>query len=115
MYLGATMQSPPPQYLYRTVLFHPPESDRLADRIHAQISQLTAEKDKVESSAKYLDFSWEGHRKEAFFSESTPHKMKIAVQLENLIKQENIFRTIKVTRQEQYVNPEWESFQTGKR
>lgn len=109
------MQSQPPQYLYRDVPYHPPEVDHLADRIHVQINQLTAEKDKMESSAKYLDFNWEGHRKESFFSEMDPHKRKVLAQLENLIEQENIFRAIKVTRREQYINPEWEAYQRGRR
>jgi uncharacterized protein YukE len=109
------MQSPPPQYLYRTVLYHPSEADRLANLIFKKINQLTTEKDKVESSAKYLDFNWEGHRKESFFSEIDPHKRKINAQLENLIKQEKFFRTIKVTRQEQDVNPEWEAYQRSGR
>jgi uncharacterized protein YukE len=112
---GVIMQSPPQQYLYRDVPYHPPEADRLADKILEKIRQLTAEKDKVESSARYLDSNWEGHRKEAFVSEVDPHKRKIIAQLENLKKQEKIFRTIKVTRREQYVNPEWEAYQRGRR
>ncbi len=107
------MASIPPQYLYRDVLFHPPEADRLADKILAQIHLLTMEKDRVESSAKFLDFNWEGHRKDSFISEIDPHKRKIIPQLENLIKQEKYFRTIKVTRREQYVNPDWEAYQRG--
>jgi hypothetical protein len=109
------MPTPPQQYLYREVQFHPPEADRLADRILEKIRQLTAEKDKVESSAKYLDFSWEGHRKEVFISEVDPHKRKNAAQLENLIKQEKFFRAIRVTRREQYTNPDWEAYQRGSR
>jgi len=109
------MQPPPQQYLYRDVQFHPPEADHLADKILDKIRQLTAEKDKVESSAKYLDSNWEGHRKEVFVSEVDPHKRKIIEQLESLIKQEKFFRTIKVTRREQYVNPEWETYQRGRR
>jgi hypothetical protein len=109
------MQTPPQQYLYREVLFHPPEADRLAEEIFNRIRQLTAEKEKVESSYKFLDFNWEGHRKEAFFSEVDPHKSKIVAQIEHLIKQENFFRSIKVTRREQYVNPEWEAYQRSVR
>lgn len=109
------MQPSPPQYLYRDVPFHPPEADHLADKMLERIHQLTMEKDKAEFSYKYLDFNWEGHRKELFFSEIDPHKSKIIAQLENLIKQEKFFRTIKVTRREQYLNPEWEAYQRGTR
>lgn len=105
----------PPQYLYRDVSYHPPEADRLADKILEKVRQLTAEKEKLESSAKYLDFNWEGYRKDAFISEVDPHRRKIIAQFENMAKQEIFFRTIKVTRREAYVNPEWEAYQRGKR
>jgi hypothetical protein len=109
------MASIPPQYLYRDVLFHPPEANHLADKIADKIRQLTSEKEKVESSSKYLDFNWEGHRKEAFISDADPHRRKFFTQIENLIKQEKFFREIKVTRHEQYVNPAWEAYQSGRR
>jgi hypothetical protein len=109
------MTSLPPQYLYHDVQFHPPEADRLADKILEKIRQLTAEKEKVESSSNYLDFNWEGHRKEAFVSDVDPHRRKIISQLDNLIHQERFFRTIRVTRREQYLNPDWEAHQRGKR
>jgi uncharacterized protein YukE len=109
------MTSPPPQYLYRDVQFHPPEADRLADRILEKIRHLTMEKDKVGSSANYLDNNWEGNRKQAFISEVDPHKRNIITRLENLIKQEKFFRTIRVNRREQYVNPDWEAYQRGRR
>jgi uncharacterized protein YukE len=109
------MTSPPPQYLYRDVQYHPPEADRLADRILEKIRQLTVEKDKVKSSANYLDSNWEGRRKNAFVSEVDPNKRKLVEQLERLTKQEKFFRTVKVTRREQYVNPEWEAYQRGRR
>jgi hypothetical protein len=109
------MTSPPPQYLYRDVQFHPPEADRLADKILEKIRQYTLEKDRVDSSAKYLDFNWDGHKKEAFISEADPNRRKIIVQLENLIRQEKFFRAIRVTRREQYVNPAWEAYKRGRR
>jgi len=109
------MTSSPPQYLYRDVQFHPPEADRLADRILEKIRHVTVEKDQVNTSANYLDSNWEGHRKEAFVSEADPQKRKMIDQLEHLRKQEQFFRTIRVTRREQYVNPEWEAFQRGRR
>ncbi len=108
------MQSSPPQYLYRDVPCHPPEADHLADRILVKIQQLTLEKEKIESSIKYLDINWEGHQKEIFLSEVDPRRRKIITQLENLIKQEKFFRTIKVTRKEQFINPEWEAYQRSK-
>ena len=114
MYWGDIMQPPPPQYLYRDVSFHPPEADRLADKILEKIRQLTAEKDRLESSAKYLDFNWEGNRKEDYISDIDPHRRKIIEQLENMTKQEKFFRTIKVARREQYVNPEWEAYQRSR-
>jgi hypothetical protein len=105
------MSTPPPQYLYRDVQFHPPEADRLADKILEKIRQLEGEQKKVDSSINYLDFNWEGHRKDSFITEVDPHKRAIATTLENLIKQEKFFRTIKVTRREQYINPDWENYQ----
>jgi hypothetical protein len=114
MYLGELMATLPPQYLYRDVQFHPPEADRLADMIRDRIRLLTGEKEKVDTSANYLDFNWEGHRKERFFSEVDPSKRKFAEQLENYRKQEQFFRTIKVTRREQYTNPAWEAAQRGR-
>jgi hypothetical protein len=108
------MQSPPQQYLYRDVPCHPPEANHLADRILVKIQELTLEKDKIESSVKYLDFNWEGHQKEVFLSEVDPYRRNILAQLENLRKQEKFFRTIKVTRKEQYINPEWEAYQRNK-
>ncbi|MBN2083756.1 MAG: hypothetical protein JW748_00930 [Anaerolineales bacterium] len=109
------MISPPPQYLYRDVQYHPPEADRLADKILEKIRQFTMEKDKVETSSRYLDSNWEGRRKETFVSEADPHKRKTLEELEHLRKQEQYFRTIKVTRREQYVNPDWEAWQRGRR
>jgi hypothetical protein len=109
------MTSSPPQYLYRDVQFHPPEADRLADRILEKIRQLTMEKEKAESSANYLDINWEGHRKQSFISEVDPHKRKLSEQLKLLRDQEQYFRTIRVTRREQYLNPAWEAHQRGRR
>ncbi len=105
------MQPSPQQYLYRDVQIHPPEADRLADKIAERIRLLSVEKDKLESSARYLDSTWEGHRKEAFISDIDPHRRKIVAQIENLMKQEKFFRSIKVTRREQYLNPAWEASQ----
>ncbi len=109
------MTSPPPQYLFRDVQFHPPEADRLADRILEKIRHLTMEKDTVGSSANYLDNNWEGNSKQAFLSEVDPHKRNLITRLENLIKQEKFFRSIRVNRREQYVNPDWEAYQRGRR
>jgi uncharacterized protein YukE len=109
------MTSSPPQYLYRDVQYHPPEADRLADQILEKIRQITPEKDKVETSTNYLDTNWEGHKKSAFISEVDPNRRKFITQLENLIRQEKFFRTIRVNRREQYVNPEWEAYQRGRR
>jgi hypothetical protein len=109
------MQSSPQQYLYREVPYHPPEADRLADLLLNKLRLLIIEKDKVESSANYLDNSWEGHRKQSFISEVDPHKRKLSEQLKFLRDQEQFFRTIKVNRREQYVNPEWEAYQRSRR
>jgi uncharacterized protein YukE len=103
------MQPPPQQFLYRDDQIHPPEADRLADKILEHIRQLNAEKEKVETSARHLDSTWEGHRKETFVSDFDPHRRKIITQIENLMKQEKFFRSIQVTRREQYLNPAWEA------
>jgi hypothetical protein len=109
------MNSSPPQYLYRDVHYHPPEADRLADRMLEKIRQLTLARDKVDSSARFLDFNWEGHKKTVFISEADPNRRTIIVQIENLTKHERFFRTINVTRREQYVNPDWEAYQRERR
>jgi uncharacterized protein YukE len=108
------MATLPPQYLYRDVQFHPPEADRLADKIAQKIRELTAQKDTVHTSANNLDFSWEGQRKSKFMAEVDPHKRKLIEQIENLTRQEKFFRAIKVTRREQYVTPAWEAAQRGR-
>src|SRR4030042_2829232 len=99
------MTSAPPQYLYRDVQYHPPEADRLADRILEKIRHITVEKDKVETSTNYLENTWEGNRKQAFVSAADPNRRKSIAPLETLITQEKFFRTIRVHRREQYVNP----------
>jgi uncharacterized protein YukE len=109
------MTSAPPQYLYRDVQYHPPEADRLVDRIVEKIRQLTIEKDKVNTSANYLDSNWEGRRKNAFVSDVDPNKRKLVEYLEKLTAQEKFFRTLKVNRRDKYVNPEWEAYQRGRR
>jgi len=107
------MKSPPPQYLYRDVLFHPPEADRLADKLAEVIRQVGAEQTGIDSSMSFLKFNWEGCRKENFLSEAAPHQNKIALEIEHLRKQESFFRKIRVTRRESYINPEWETYQKG--
>jgi hypothetical protein len=109
------MTSPPPQYLFRDVPYHPPEADRLADRILEKIRHLVMEKDKVESSKNYLDNNWEGHRKQTVISEVDPNRRKVIAQIEHLTRQEKFFRAIRVNRREQYVNPDWEAYQRGRR
>jgi hypothetical protein len=109
------MQQQPPQYLYRDVLFHPPEADRMADRIREKINQLTMEKAQVETTTRELDFTWEGNRKTAWIADAAPHKGKADESVEYLVQQENNFRNLKVTRREQYLNPDWEAYQRGKR
>jgi hypothetical protein len=108
------MKSPPPQYLYRDVVFHPPEADRLADKIAEKIRQLTNGKETVLNSVNNLDFNWEGHKKEQFTTDVDPHKRKFTDHLENLIRQEKFLRALKVTRRESYPNPAWEAYQRGK-
>jgi hypothetical protein len=112
--LGGSMKPPPPQYLYRDVPFHPPEADRLADTLAAVIRRISGEKSAVDSSNNSLNFNWEGRRKEDFVSEAAPHANKIASEIEYLRTQEAFFRTIRVTRREPYLNPEWEAFQSAK-
>ncbi len=109
------MTSSPPQYLYRDVQYHPPEADRLADRILEKIRRLTMEKDKVETSTNYLDNNWEGHRKQTVISEVDPNRRKVIAHIEHLTRQEKFFRTLRVNRREQYVNPDWEAYQRGRR
>lgn len=109
------MKSSPPQYLYRDVLYHPPEADCLAEKILDTIRLLPDKHAKVDTSAKYLDSHWEGHQREKFASEADPHKRKFLEQLDYLKRQEKYFRSLEVSRREQYVNPEWEAYQRCKR
>ncbi|MBN1439785.1 MAG: hypothetical protein JW929_10280 [Anaerolineales bacterium] len=87
----------------------------MADKLLEKIRFLTAEKEKVESSSRFLDFNWEGRKKEGFMHETNPHGKKIIDQIESYRAQERLFRSIKVNRREQYLNPEWESYQRGNR
>jgi flagellar biosynthesis/type III secretory pathway chaperone len=104
------MTTPPSQYLYRDVLFHPPEADHLADKILQKIRELTSQKETLLASVNYLDFNWEGQRKDKFIADVDPHKRNLLDQLENLIQQEKFFRAIHVTKREPYVNPDWETY-----
>jgi hypothetical protein len=57
-----------------------------------------------------LKSDWEGHQKEMFISAVNPPQQKTATLLEYLRRQEQIFRTLRVTRQEEYSNPAWEAY-----
>lgn len=105
----------PPQFLYREVLFHPPEADRLAENIAAMIRQLITEQSTVNSHVNNLRSDWEGHQKEMFISDFKPHKNKSAGFIDELRRREQFFRSLKVTRQEAYTNPAWEAYEKTKR
>jgi uncharacterized protein YukE len=105
------MQPPPPQYLYRDVSFHPPEADRLAEKIAEKIRHIGLEKIQIDSSINALDSNWEGRQKDGFLSAVAPHRKKTAAQIEYLQQQELFFRNLKVIRREPYLNPDWEAYQ----
>jgi uncharacterized protein YukE len=107
------MNSPPPKFKYREVSFHPPEADRLADKLAQVIQQVRARYEGFDSSLNFLKFNWEGSRKEHFLSEAEPHSRNIALGIEYLLSQEDYFRNITVTRMEAYINPEWAAYQQG--
>jgi uncharacterized protein YukE len=109
------MTTPPPQYIWREVQFHPPEADRLADKIHEKIRQMTDELTRTNSALNPLRNNWEGHRKEAFVSQVDPHPRKLGEQIEHLRQQERTFRQIRVTRREQVPNPDYDAYQRGRR
>ena len=66
----------PPQFLYRDVSVHPPEADRLADKIAEFIRKLMSEQSKVGRSLMEMDPEWEGHQKATFFSGVNPQQKK---------------------------------------
>jgi uncharacterized protein YukE len=113
-FFGGIMAAPP-QFLYRDVLFHPPEADRLADRIAENIRKLIGEQSTIDSHINNLRSDWEGHQEEMFISDFNPHQKKSANLLEELRRQEQHFRSLQVTRREEYTNPAWEEYQRGKR
>ena len=104
----------PPQFLYRDVSFHPPEADRLAEKIADSIRKLTSGESKVDTSVNTMSLEWEGHHKEMFISDANPHQKKGATSIEYLKRQENFFRNLRVTRREAYTNSAWETYTKGK-
>jgi hypothetical protein len=104
----------PSQFLYRDVSFHPPEADRLADKIADSIRKLTSGESKVDTSVHNMSLEWEGHHKEMFISDANPHQKKGGASIEYLKRQETFFRNLRVTRQEAYTNPAWEAYTKGK-
>jgi len=105
----------PPQFLYRDVQFHPPEADRVAEKIAELIRKFTSEKSNVDGSVVSLNSDWEGHQKEMFVSDVNPHQKKGESTLDYLKRQESYFRNLRVTKREAYTNPAWESYTQGKR
>jgi hypothetical protein len=104
----------PPQILYRAVSFHPPEADRLADKIADSIRKLTSGESKVDTSLHTMSLEWEGVQKEMFISDANPHQKKGVTSVEILRRQEIFFRNLRVTRQEAYTNPAWKTYTKGK-
>jgi uncharacterized protein YukE len=100
----------PTQFLYRDVSIHPPEADRLADRIAEVIRKFTSENSTVNSHVNNLQSEWEGHHQEMFLSEVNSHQKQSANLLEELRRREQYFRTLSVTRREEYTNPAWEAY-----
>jgi hypothetical protein len=111
---GGNMAAPP-QFLTREVSIHPPEADRLADRIAEIIRKLIAEQTTVDSHINNLRSDWEGHHEEMWISDINPHQKKSANLVEEMRRQEKHFRTLMVTKREEYTNPAWEAYQKGKR
>jgi hypothetical protein len=107
------MNSPPLKFKYREVSFHPPEADRLADKLAQVIRLLRARREGFDSSLNFINSDWEGTRKENFLSEAEPHSRSIALGIEYLLSQEEYFRNITLTRREACINPEWVAYQRG--
>jgi hypothetical protein len=105
----------PPQFLYRDVSVHPPEADRLADKIAEFIRKLMSEQSKVGRSLMEMDPEWEGHQKATFFSGVNPQQKKGDCVIEYLKRQESVFRNLRVTVREAYTNPAWEAYGKGQR
>jgi uncharacterized protein YukE len=105
----------PPQILYREVIFHPSEADRIAEKISDLIRKFQAEKGNFDDLIRNLDINWEGHQKEKFISTITPYHRKGNNLLEYLQRQLTFYKNLQVTRRESYTNPAWEVYQRGKK
>jgi hypothetical protein len=109
LFSGGKMASPP-QFLYRDVSFHPPEADRLAEKIAEHIRNMRSEQSHIDTHVSNLNSDWEGHHKEIFLSDVNPHQKKGSNSIEQLRKQEQYFRHLMITRREAYTNPAWDAY-----
>jgi uncharacterized protein YukE len=114
LFIGGKMTDPP-QFLYRDVSFHPPEADRLADKIAEYIRKLMSEKSSIDTRVNNLNSDWEGYQKEIFISGVNPHQKKTIDLIEYLGRQKQFFHNLRVTRREAYTNPAWEACEKTKR
>jgi hypothetical protein len=100
----------PAKYLTRTIVFHPPEADAVADSIHAFLERLTGEYVTLQSDFKKGTSDWIGHQKEKFVMEAEPRIPKLASFVEYLRSRERYYRSMTVEKTEQYPNPAYDTY-----